>query len=79
MRLEFETTDIGLATALIVKDKALEEIKTVSARQSVFVFKQTEEVEIIVAAYWSNNLLVPAQLFHQQMKALKNRLYDRQK
>lgn len=74
-RSEYEVTDIGLATALTVEGFVLKTIRPVDHRRSAFVFEDDEGMAKVERDYWANQLLVPAQQFHQQLKFVKNRLY----
>jgi len=73
----FNTTNVELAAAIVVKGKILLHRFDVKGRKTSFCFMDSNEVQLIVAAYLNNNLLVPAQLYQQQIKNLKKGLFGK--
>ena len=76
MDQELSFTDIGLATAIAAKGFILKEIRPLNNRQSAFVFfGDKNTLQQLETDYWADRLTVPARKFHQEMKAIKHRLY----
>jgi hypothetical protein len=75
---EFETPDLGLCTALVVKGCSLDSIRPVGNRRAVFVLSWRDEIPEWEKQYWSGKLAVSALEFHQQTKFIKSRLYGQQ-
>lgn len=71
----FKTSDLALATALslwypvVVIDRA-------NPQKAEFLFKREENLEEVVQAFWKRELNVDALTYFNQLKVLKNRLYE---
>ncbi len=72
----YETSDLGLASALCCLGYAIDELKRDNPRRVVFCFLgKQEEIERAAGRYWDGSLRLPAtQLFIHQ-KLLKQRIY----
>lgn len=72
----FNTPDLGLASALSIKNYKLLKLDKSNARKSIFIFAYSESLDKTVADYFSGNLLVDAQSYFNQIKSLKNYIYS---
>lgn len=73
----FRTADLALAGALCASGFVIDEMERVSPTRSVFIFKDTTEIDTYVQQYWKGELMVEAQTFFNQLKSLKARIYER--
>jgi len=71
----FRTQDLSLTAALLHKGQRLEELDR-SGRNTVFLFQDSPELQEIVAQYWRDELLCPAQSLLSSLKRAKHILYD---
>lgn len=67
----FNTNDIGLTAALIIKGKGLLLRERLKKKRLSFTFVDSHELQIMAAAYFHNNLLVPAQPYYQEIRKLE--------
>ena len=72
----FQTADLSLAVALCASGFVVEEMNKVSPTRSMFVFKDSAELQATVGGYWRGELRVEPQAFFNQMKILKARIYE---
>lgn len=70
----YETTDIGLAAALIYSGVTLRD--TLGNPRVSFVFDDTPEIQDMVEKYFNRELMVDAQTYMFTLKSLKARLYS---
>ena len=70
----FLTSDLALATTLSLKFP-IEDIDRSNARKAVFIFRRSPELEILADQYFSNQLKVAPQVFFNQLRDVKSRLY----
>ena len=73
----FRTADLALCGALCVLGFVVDEVDRVEARRSVFIFKNSIELEAAVSGYWRGELRVEPQAYFNQLKVLKARIYER--
>lgn len=71
----FITTDIGLATALVLKGQTQIRNVEMMRRVDCFLFANNQEVELITRDYLSNNLLIAARPYYQKAKKFQNGLF----
>lgn len=71
----YETTDLGLATALAAVGIQLAEIDKSNPRRATFIFVENIETRQLVDDYWNDTLAISARLYFENMKRLKARLY----
>ena len=72
----FETSDLGLATALISGNYKLASLKRIAHNKVQFVFLFTASINKTIEDYWSDDLKVNARTYFDNLKALKNRIYS---
>ncbi|MBI4708937.1 MAG: hypothetical protein HY764_01885 [Candidatus Portnoybacteria bacterium] len=68
----FETTDTNIAATLVTLGWPVE--ITGHSRQGIFIFKNKEEMEKLVADYWAHKLSVSPLKLLTTWKELKNRV-----
>ena len=72
----FTTYDIGVSTALLCADFELLTVKKDNPKKALFVFRKEVGIEEITDKYFADRLEVKARSFFDNLKALKNKLYD---
>lgn len=75
----FSTFDLGLATTLNVLGFELVETDKSNIKKVNFIFKvdgRRGDIEKVSADYFNNKIQVSALSFHNEQKALKNRIYS---
>jgi hypothetical protein len=72
----FENHDLGLSAALLSCGFELTQIDKSNIRKVVFVFRRSNGIEDAVNQYFSNKLEVLARNFFDNIKALKNSIYN---
>ena len=72
----YETTDFGLATALITEGFPVLEIMGNPGGRRFITFEDTEELQKAVKDYWNGDLLQDAQQFFMNQKGLKSRILN---
>ena len=73
----FRTADLSLTAALCVSGFVVEEMERVSPTRSVFIFKDSSDLQESVNGYWRGDLRVEPQSFFNQLKTIKARIYER--
>jgi len=68
--------DLGLSAALISSGIELLGTQRGVMQRVYFVFPNNDKVGRTMNSYWNNTLKVPARLFFDNTKALKNRIYE---
>lgn len=74
--LHYKTTDIAIATALITKGFEIKALDKANPKRVEFIFVEQKELKDVVDKYWSNNLEVKARLFFDNLRMLKQRIYN---
>jgi len=69
------TSDLAIATALSLW-QPIKEINKSNPRKAVFVFKRTKQLNELVEAYFRNELTVSPQIYFNQLRTIKSRLYS---
>ena len=72
----FKTHDFGLATALTTQGYPVAYLDKNNPQQVEFLFERGNGIDETVQAYWQSELKVNAQIFFQNSKLLKNRIYS---
>lgn len=72
----FTTYDLGVSTALLCVGYKLLTIEKDDPKKALFVFDKEVGIESDANKYFSDRLEVKARAFFDQLKALKNRLYN---
>jgi hypothetical protein len=70
------TYDLGVAAALLCLGYELLSLNRANARKVLFVFKQEEKIDDVANSYVADRLELNARAFFDQLRALKNRLYN---
>jgi len=75
----FKTTDLAMATTFYTLNIPLEAIERSAYTKKVsFVFsKQNNDLEKILMKYWRKELQVEPQAYFQNLRLLKNRIYEK--
>lgn len=76
MEKEFRTSDLSLASALVVCGYKLQFLDRLTKKKLEFVFERIESLDEVVQRYWSRNLPLDAQTYSLAQKGVKNRLYE---
>jgi len=71
--MEYKTKDLGEAGALVTKNVKLLRLEN-HGEFYWFVFENTG-TEKIANDYWNGDLLVPAKLYNDSLRSLKDRLF----
>jgi hypothetical protein len=67
----FETTDVGLAAAIVVAGQPLAGTGRGRHGHRVLRFANTEELMTAVTGNWSGSLMVPARRYADELRALR--------
>ena len=70
----FLTSDLALATTLSLQFP-IEDLDRSNVRKAVFVFRRSPELELLADKYFANQLKVAPQVFFNQLRDVKARLY----
>jgi len=68
------TSDLALATTISL-NFPIEDIDRTNPRKAVFVFQRSPELEKLVNCYFTNKFKVAPQVFFNQLRDVKARLY----
>jgi hypothetical protein len=71
----YETSDLGLAAALLACSVLLVRVNKDNPKRAVFVFIESIEVSNLVQEYWNGSLMVNALGYFENTKRLKSRIY----
>ncbi len=72
----FSTYDIGVSTALLCSGYTLLKVDKDNPQKALFIFENKIGIEIAANQYFSNTLSVKAREYFDQLKALKNLIYN---
>ena len=72
----FTTYDIGVSTALLCSGYTLLSVDKDNPHKSLFIFNNEVSIEKTANQFFSNTLTVKAREFFDQLKALKNLIYN---
>jgi len=72
----FYTFDLGCASALVSADFELVSLDKSSPKKVRFIFRRETGIEKVVDEYWADRLEVKARTFFDNVKMLKNRIYN---
>ncbi|OIP58157.1 MAG: hypothetical protein COX79_01810 [Candidatus Levybacteria bacterium CG_4_10_14_0_2_um_filter_36_16] len=70
----FQTSDLALASFLSLT-YPIEKIDKSNPKRAEFVFKNPEELHNLIDTYWQGKARVEPQVFFNQLKIVKARLY----
>lgn len=71
----YETSDLGLATALVAVGVVLNDIDKSNPRRAVFLFADDGSVSAFADSHWKGTLTLPTQTYFDTIKRVKARLY----
>jgi|GEM_PF-743336 len=72
----YETHDLGCCAALLCVGHELNRLDRQDSRKAMFVLRRTDDIDKHANAYWQDTLMVPARMYFDTIKMLKNRLYS---
>lgn len=72
----FETSDLGLAAALVTATYPVEHLDKHDSSKVKFVFSRDDGMDEVIQNYWNNQLTLPLLTFFNNLKMLKNRIYS---
>ncbi len=70
----YSTSDLSLATTLSLW-YPIESLDRTNPRKALFVFQNTKELQKLVADYYRNEIKVSPQVYFNQLRVVKARLY----
>ncbi len=70
----YQTSDLSLATTLSLW-YPIEDIDRSNPRKALFIFQNTEELQKLVDEYYRNEIKVSPQVYFNQLRVVKARLY----
>jgi len=71
------TSDLALATTLSLNFPILSIDKS-NPRKASFIFKSDEKLQLLIQAYWAGTVRVNPQVYFNQLRVIKSRLYEEQ-
>ena len=71
----FKTSDLALATTLSLHFPIISN-RSFNPRKVLFVFNRLPELDQLVNKFWQNQISVEPQVFANQIKNLKTRIYS---
>ena len=70
----YSTNDLSLATTLSLWCP-IEDIDRSNPRKAFFIFRKTSELEKLIDQYFRNEIKVSPQIYFNQLRVIKARLY----
>lgn len=70
-----KTSDLSLATTISLYFP-VHSTELVDNKKVLFVFLKSQELDKLIDTYWRGELRVEPQLFFNNLKAIKNRIYS---
>ena len=70
----YQTSDLSLATTISLFSP-IEDIDRSNPRKAVFIFRKTPELEKLIDQYFRNEIKVSPQVYFNQLRVIKARLY----
>lgn len=71
----FDSSDLGCCAALITAGYELQNIDNTNIRKVVFIFDYSKAIAEAAEKFWSDNLMVSARRYFENIKMLKSRIY----
>ncbi len=71
----YETSDLGLAAALLTYGVVLVRVNKENPKRAVFVFAASIELSTLIDTFWSGDMTVSALGYFENTKRLKSRIY----
>jgi len=75
--LYFESSDLGLVSALVSIGWEIKSIDKTDRKKVKFIFPNSEELSEMTEKYWNKELEIDARTFFEDQKMLKNRIYSK--
>ena len=72
----FETSDLGLAAALVTGTYPIDHLDKHNPSKIKFVFSRDEGMDNVIQLYWNNQLNLSLLTYFNNLKMLKNRIYS---
>lgn len=76
MSQTFDTSDLGLTSALSCLGYKVVAMDRHDPRRVVFCFERSEGIDEAMRGYWDGSLRLPPQSLFLHQKSLKHRIYD---
>ncbi len=70
----YSTSDLSLATTISLF-YPIEDIDRSNPRKALFIFKKTPELEKLIDQYFRNEIKISPQVYFNQLRVVKARLY----
>lgn len=70
----FQTTDIGLATTLLIQGVHVDHTDNSNPKRVVFFFEQSDKLADNLKKYWEGSLLVEPKTYWNTIRELKGRI-----
>ena len=74
--MEYKTSDIYLATALVTSGFPLLDLDRTNGQRMDFCFENSPKILETVDKFWASNLIVEPQTLLGNLKKLKSRIYN---
>ena len=71
----YTTSDLALVTALSLHHP-IDSIDKQNPRKATFIFKKEAGFDELLNGYWNRELKIEPQIYFNQLKAIKHRLYS---
>ena len=71
----YKTSDLCLATVISLS-LPLQGLERLGSGKAYFIFEHTDELDGLLERYWKRDLTTDPQMFFQQLKLIKSRLYN---
>lgn len=71
----YETSDLGLAAALLTYGSVLVRVNKENPKRAIFIFATSRELNDLVEAFRAGSLSVSALSYFENTKRLKSRIY----
>ena len=72
----FETSDLGLAAALVTASYPIDHLDKHDTSKVRFVFSRDDCMDDVIQLYWANELKLSLLAYFNNLKMLKNRIYS---
>jgi len=72
----FETSDLGLAAALVTASYPIDHLDKHDTSKIRFVFTRNSGMDDVIQLYWANELKLSLLAYFNNLKMLKNRIYS---
>ena len=73
---QYQTTDIGSATALVSVGYSLAYLDKTNPNRALFIFNNSSKLQTSLIEYWAGSMSVDAKTYFETHKWLKSRIYN---